>query len=300
MSSSNRARGFFVAALVTANGATLPTVADEVAAPVNDCAQKFESAQTLRKDGKLKAAAEALIACSQPNCPTFIAKECTAIYSEVQSSLPTYTLRATEGRDKLITEVRVYLDGELISEAIDGRAVPIDPGVHDFRFVAKGKPEQSTKVLVAEGEKNKIVSVDFAPPEERAAPVAINVTEPVTPVDLGKERKSGPPLGAYILGGVGLAAIGAGVVLRVVADKDFDDAERSCAPSCSQSKTDSIDMKYNLSMASFAVGGAAIVGAGVIWLVSGSGSAGPSTTHALSLKPTWRGDGVLAGWRGTF
>ena len=44
---------------------------------------------------------------------------------------------------------------------IDGRAVRLDPGVHQLRFAPAGKVEQTLKVLVAEGEKNKMISADF-------------------------------------------------------------------------------------------------------------------------------------------
>ena len=48
-----------------------PALADQGGQPPRDCAQEFESAQRLRKEGKLKAAAEASISCSQPACPAF-------------------------------------------------------------------------------------------------------------------------------------------------------------------------------------------------------------------------------------
>lgn len=300
MSSSNRARFLFLVASWGVQAVTLSALAEPNPAPGDDCAQAFENAQKLRKDGKLKAAAEASIACSQPSCPTFIAKECTNVYSEVQSSLPSFTVRATEGRDKLITDVAVYLDGELLTKTIDGRAVPVDPGVHDFRFVSKDKPEQSLKVLVAEGEKNKIVSVDFAPPETKSETPNLSIAAPVAPADVPKEHKQGPPLASYVLGGIGVVAIGAGVVFRLVADKDYDDAERSCSPGCSKSTTDSIDLKYNLSIASFAVGGAAVASAAVVWLVKGSGSSGSTTAQTLSVRPLAGNNGMVALWRGNF
>lgn len=299
MTSLNRARSIFSAGLLMAACVTMPALAEPGDQPPRDCAQDFENAQGLRKQGKLKAAAEASIACSQPSCPAFISKECTAIFTEVQSSLPSITVRATDGHGQLLTDVEVYLDGDLLTKVLDGRAVPVDPGVHEFRFAPSGKPEQTLKVLVAEGEKNKLVSADFPSAEPQSAGLPAE-KQRVSSGDTGAAKTHGPPVASYVLGGIGLAAIGAGVVLRLVADKDFDDAEQNCKPDCSKSTTDSIDRKYNLSIASFAVGGAAIATGGILWLVQGGGTSKEVTAQSLSLHPASVGNGVLASWRGTF
>lgn len=304
MTSLNRARAILSTSLLVAACVTMPALAEPGGQPPRDCAQEFESAQRLRKEGKLKAAAEASISCSQPACPTFISKECTNIFSEVQSSIPSITVRATDGRGQLLTDVEVYMDGQLITKVIDGRAVSLDPGVHEFRFVPAGKPEQTVKVLVAEGEKNKVVSADFPSLEPQAsgeAPEKQTVQLGTgAGMDVVRDKKSGPPVASYVLGGIGLAAIGAGVVLRLVADKDFDDAEKTCKPDCSKSTTDSIDLKYNLSIASLAVGGAAIAAGAVVWIVQGTGSSEKASAHRFSLRPVAVGNGVVAGWQGTF
>ena len=102
------------------------------------------------------------------------------------------------------------------------------------------------------------------------------------------------------MGGLGLVAIGAGVALRLAADKDFyDEAEQNCKPDCSKSTTDSIDRKYNLSIASFAVGGAAIATGGVLWLVHNL-YAPESVRAEIFIATLPAGSGVLASWHGTF
>lgn len=264
--------------------------------PGKDCVQRFEDGQRLRKEGKLKAAAEALIACSQPSCPAFISKECTSLYSEAQASLPSVTIRATDGQGQLLTAVSVYMDGELVSKTLDGRAVALDPGVHEFRFETEGKPTIESKVLVSEGEKNKVVTVDFpAPMEAKPEP------KPVTPPPPVPE-KSSPPIAAYVVGGVGLAAVATGGVLYFLANKSYDDAENSCAKTtdgCSKSRADSIDLKYNLSYVAFGVGGAALVTSGILFLVHGS-SKEPAPATGLSVFPLAASDGWAATYSGRF
>lgn len=262
--------------------------------------KQFEDGQRLRKDGKLKAAAEALIACSQPSCPAFISKECTNLYTEAQASLPTVTVRATDGQGQLLTAVNVYMDGELVSKTLDGRAISADPGVHEFRFEVEGKPTMTNKVLVSEGEKNKVVSIDFPAPIESKAPLgaAPVTTPPVVP------EKSSPPIAAYVVGGLGIAAAGTGGVLYWLANKKYDDAEGSCAKTtqgCSQSRADSIDLKYNLSYVAFGVGGAALITSGVLFLVHGNSSkeTAPPTT-GLSVFPLAASKGWAASFSGRF
>jgi prolyl-tRNA editing enzyme YbaK/EbsC (Cys-tRNA(Pro) deacylase) len=249
----------------------------------------------LRKEGKLKSAAEALISCSQPVCPAFIAKECTNLYTETQASLPSVTVRATDGEGQILTSVDVYLDGELVTKTLDGRALTLDPGVHEFRFETEGKPSLTSKVLVAEGEKNKVVAADFPAPQK--ADVAKPGTAPLDTAPPAPREKAGPPIAAYVVGGIGVAAVGAGVVLRLIADKDYDDYEKSCSPNCSQSKVDSLDLKYNLSYVALGVGGAALVTSGVLFLVHGSANkAEPATGFAVAPVT----NGMFASWNGSF
>jgi hypothetical protein len=279
---------------------TLSMAQEPAPEPGKDCVKQFEDGQRLRKDGKLKAAAEALIACSQPSCPAFISKECTNLYTEAQTSLPSITVRATDGKGQLLTTVNVYMDGELVSKALDGRAISADPGVHEFRFEVEGKPTVTNKVLVSEGEKNKIVSVDFpAPMESKSETKPVTITPPPS-----TPEKSSPPIAAYVVGGLGIAAAGTGGVLYFLANKNYDDAEGSCAKTaqgCSQSRADSIDLKYNLSYVAFGVGGAALITSGVLFLVHGGSSkeAAPPTT-GLSVFPLAANNGWAASYSGRF
>jgi hypothetical protein len=224
----------------------------------------------------------------------FISKECTNLYSEAQASLPSVTIRATDGQGQLLTAVNVYMDGELVAKTLDGRALTLDPGVHEFRFVVEGKPEINNKVLVSEGEKNKVVSVDFPAPMESKESKPIVVTPPPAPAE-----KSGPPIAAYVVGGVGVAAAATGGILYWLGSKQYDDAENTCSPNCSQSKADSIDLKYNLAYVGFGIGGAALVTSGVLFLVHG-GSKEPAPTTGLAVFPLSHSDGMAATWTGSF
>ncbi|WP_437312016.1 hypothetical protein [Sorangium sp. So ce388] len=150
------------------------------------CAAAYERAQGLRRDGKLIAAREALIACSQPTCPAAAVADCGPWLAEVEKSLPSVVIAAREagGRERL--DVRVLVDGRLLAAALDGKALPVDPGPHTFRYEPAGGPAVEERVLIREGEKNRAITVVLgappagAPPSPRP-PAAAGASPPAVP-----------------------------------------------------------------------------------------------------------------------
>ncbi|XYI03713.1 hypothetical protein ACMHYB_29695 [Sorangium sp. So ce1128] len=128
------------------------------------CAAAYERAQGLRRDGKLIAAREALIACSQPTCPAAAVADCGPWLAEVEKSLPSVVIAARDagGRERL--DVRVLVDGRLLAAALDGKALPVDPGPHTFRYEPAGGPAVEERVLIREGEKNRAITVMLGEP----------------------------------------------------------------------------------------------------------------------------------------
>jgi hypothetical protein len=266
-----------------------------------DCVQAFENGQRLRKDGKLKAATEALISCSQPTCPAFIAKECTGLYTEAQTSLPSVALGANDEQGQPLTDVAVYLDGELLTKRLDGRAVNVDPGLHEFRFEYEKKPPVLIKSLVAEGEKNKSVNATFQDPNPGKKEQLKATAVTTTPIQSPEAKAASLPVVPFVVGGVGIVALAGGIILRLVADNDYDQLNGTCRPNCSDSQVSSVDRKYTISTISMAAGGVAIAGAaaGLLYFaVSGPDKSAP--TAALSVMPLQQGQGALAAWTGRF
>lgn len=262
---------------------------------VAECAKEFEQAQEFRKTGKLSAASAAFIRCSQPICPKFIAKECTDGYSETQASLPSVVLRARGERGEELVDVAVQVDGGAARDRLDGLALPLDPGVHDFVFRIPGREPLSVRTLLAEGERNKVVWADFRKPDSAAAPETPAGT--ARPADASRPAS---PLPLYLIGGAGLLTLGGGVILRVLADNEYDDLTAECKPNCTSEQVDSVDMKYTASTTLIGVGAAALVTAGVLLIVRGASSEPPAAVKALSVEPVAGGQGATAVFRGRF
>jgi hypothetical protein len=178
------------------------------------CFDAAATGQKLRKVGKLKEADEKFLRCAEANCPGEVVTDCTKWHTEVTALLPSVTLSAKNGEGKDLIDVRVFLDGTSVASQLDGKAIVADPGVHEFRFEVSGEPPITERVVLNEGEKVRKVSVRFG---------SKNTNEDDKK---GDDRKGDAgtkplPIGAFIVGGVGLAAVGVGAALYLTGAADY-------------------------------------------------------------------------------
>lgn len=136
--------------------------------------------------------------------------EYKAKVAELDRLVPRATLRL-EGRPE-VTEVR--LDGRPLPRSEWSAPVPLDPGEHVFHFAGTGKVETEKRVTVRESE---TITVEIEPLRDANATIAEPAGAPPR-ADAALSTKGGSsPTLAYILGGVGIAAIGVGTVTGIVA-----------------------------------------------------------------------------------
>jgi hypothetical protein len=186
----------------------------------------FVAAQGDRRDSKLVAARAALVTCARDECPGEVRGSCATWLGEVEASLPTVVLAARTSDGRELLDVRVTIDDAPFVEALDGRARPIDPGVHDVRYFARGFGAKLDRVAVREGEKNRQLLAVFQAPE----PVLLR------PV----------PTSSAILAGLGLAGLGVFAVAGLsgrfgpssLASLD------ACKPNCSQAEASRVHTKF--------------------------------------------------------
>jgi hypothetical protein len=148
----------------------------------SDCAGAYERAQERRIEGRLGAARAELHGCVRASCPAFIRHDCRQWLDEVVTLMPTVVLLARiDGKDA--PGVTVRRDDEGKPMAIDGRAMPVDPGKHRFVFEAPGTRAATIEVMVDEGEKNQVVEAELTsiPATDAKAP-----SEGPTPAPEGK------------------------------------------------------------------------------------------------------------------
>jgi len=258
-----------------------------VAAQGAVCTQTYEKAQEEKLAGHLNAALVHLKSCIDPSCPKFIREDCARWMDETESALPSVVFAVRrDGND--LTDVDVVCDGRPLTRSLDGKAIPLDPGLHNFTFSIPDFVPVERNVLIRAGERNRMVEVEF-----QRAGVAVAGTALATGGGAGsvgtKPIKKYVP---YALTGLGVLGLAGFTTFAILGNNQKSDLERSCSPYCSASQVDSVRTKYLLADAFLGVG---IVSLGVATylFIKGHGQtdadAGQKTSVAFSPRPSGAG-----------
>jgi hypothetical protein len=281
-------RRFALAACAVAMAWTPATFISAQPATSNDaCSAPYTEYQRLRKQGKLRAAREALLRCVAPSCPGFIQTDCAAWLVEVDAQMPTVLFAAVgpDGRDT--ANVTVTDGGTILATTLDGRAVPLDPGQHELEFSYPGAPPIRQTILVREGEKSRRVDISFA----AAAPVASAVPQPPAS---SAGALGGLAIGGFVTAGLGLGALAAFAGIGITGQAEFDELYETCgagAPApdtstCTDAQIDPVQTKLTIADAMLGVG-VGLVAIGVTLVVIDVATDAPNETAAtLEIGPT--------------
>lgn len=265
---------------------SLSAHADEVSAEA--CVASYEQAQVLRQEGALLSARVELLTCASASCITAIQKDCVAWLSEVESSLPTVVFEV-KGAELSVIEAQV--DGDDVSEdARAGRAVRVNPGRRTVTVKTPEGEERTAQVTVVEGQKNRVITLDFSP------------TEAGEPGLGGSADASEPSLLPWVFAGVGMVGLGVAAFGWLSAEGRLSDVESSgCAPRCSASDRDSIESARLIGDVGLGVGLVSFGVAAVLWLTAGPESApkAPADT-AFGFDVRGTTGGGVATWYGAF
>jgi len=247
------ATGTSARATGTGETAATPRAGDaSVTVDKAECVRSLDRAQSLQSQRKLRAARASYLACSAPSCPDLVREDCTRSLVGLDAAMPTVVFSARDGAHD-VADVRVLLDGEAVSSALDGHAVAIDPGNHVARFERLGGGAMDVRLVAREGEKNRAVNASFG---------ATAATSP------GATRAEGGrfPVVPVILGGTGLLSLASSFYLRMDANATADEAQRTCAPTCDPSIRDSLSDKLVVANVALGVGLGALALAAATWL----------------------------------
>ena len=220
------------------------------------CVDAYDRAQVLKKESKLREARETLLVCSNNACPAATRNDCVPWLAEVEAALPTasFAVRDADGKD--VVGARIVIDGAFDKDASDGRAVPLDPGRHVVRVEAsEGRTIEETVVLSA-SEKNRLVTISLTRPK------------PFVPLPPPHEPEPEPRslVLPIVLGGIGVAGIGAAFFFGFSAKSDAEDLRKSCAPSCKDSDLDTVHTKLLASDIGLGIGVVALAAAAYLLL----------------------------------
>jgi hypothetical protein len=255
--------------------------------------EAHEQSQLLRIDAKLVEARQMLRRCADESCPGVIRADCLKWLDEVGQSIPTVVVVAQSERGDE-TDVRVSLNGYAWLERLDGRPVELNPGAYTLRFERPGTPTVEVPVVVRQGEKNRLVTVNLGPKPVPAPPTPPSLAPPPPAPLLAESLPYRPtPIAVYVLGGVSVVAIGAAIWAGLAARADRNRAERECAPLCTDETVSDIRRKALFSDIASATALASAGTALVLYLIRPAQSRPPGHSTSVGLAPLPKG-GVAA------
>jgi hypothetical protein len=233
------------------------------------CFRSYELGQRLRRDGRMREARERLIACASDACPAGIRTDCAQWLVEVEAATPSIIIfaRTEDGAD--VSELHVSVDGKHLSDRLDGKAIPLDPGRHRLRLEGRGLVPVERDLLLREREQSRSVLVEVARLADAPAP-----------------RRE--PAAVWVLGGVGVAALGAFAFFGLrgsSAQGELD--ERGCKPDCPRDAVDGIRRDYLLANVGLGVGVLALGAAAYVHFsaAASGGSPSPAAHGTVAARP---------------
>lgn len=269
-------------------GLWLSSVRPVLANP-QECIAANERGAALKTRGKFSAARDEFLACAAETCPKVIREECARLISALDEAASTVVLVALDAQGNDARGVRVTVDGRPHAAGIDGRAFPIDPGEHDFRF-ERGDDARDVHAVVREGERNRSIQVQFVESARPAPPPPRPAGEPAAKVETRPI-----PLVSYVLAATAGVALGSFSYFALRGRSQQADLEQRCAPNCPLDEARAMRAKFLAADVSLAVAAASLGGATYFYVTR---PPLPDRSTAVRTLPIM--DGIQLGLRGRF
>jgi hypothetical protein len=256
----------------------------DVAAVKSTPQVRFNIALCEEKLGKLVAALgdyELAAADARAEKADQVAEEVEGRLEALRQRIPKLTVKRGSGAEAAI----VAVDGVSVGDQVIGLPMPTDPGPHTVEGKAPGfKPFRK--------------SVRLAEQQSESVEIVLEPEPPPAVAGGGGTVRPGPgrsPVYGYVIGGIGIASLGASGVffgLRAGKISDLDKVcpppERQCPSHAQQDDIDAGKLYTTFANVTLAVGVAAVAGGLVLVLTSG-----PSSEPSVALAPSPGGAQLL-------
>jgi hypothetical protein len=225
------------------------------AAEKDVCIAAANEGQDQRLAHHLISAREQFLTCVRPECPALIRKSCAEWFADVDARIPTAVFGVRDSNGKDLTAVRVYVDGALVRESLDGTSTPLDPGPHKLRFDHAHDAPVEIDLIVREGEKNRIVNAVLGREQAAAS------REPPAP------RHARPsPVPALGVGAAGLVVLGGALFLGFNGHADVRALRAECGGRCDVADVDAARTKLVIADVALVVATLALAASGYMLL----------------------------------
>ena len=244
----------------------------------------------MRKQGKYRQARARLLDCVNAACGGDVRRRCASTLQQLDAITPSIVVRAEDANGSDLTDVAVKLEGEPLVGSLDGMAIPVDPGKHEFVFERSGAQPVSKKLTIRRGEKFRSIEVQIGEvaPESGVASLELDTDDGLA---LSPERLA---LSLSLIG-VGTAGL-VGFTWLGLSARSGEDELKECSPGCSQGRVDGVEVRYVMSNVSLGVGALALGAAA--WVLFSAPSGGQPTEEVL--EPSEDGLAISAGPDGAF
>jgi hypothetical protein len=182
--------------------------------------------------------------------------------------------------------VSVTLDGQELTSKLDGKALFVDPGVHEFGFALDGQLPINRQLLIRQGEKNRVLEVSWYRPPEEVPPPEPGVLRPYS----------------YALLGIGIGGVLGFAVLGTIGRQEERDLFKACGDvGCvgREAEINDAERKQLLADVSLGVGAAALITGATFFFLSQPDDEA-TATEAVRLDWQPRTGGGLATMSGAF
>ena len=187
--------------------------------------------------------------------------------------------------------VSVFRDGEALSHALLGSAIPVDPGTIRLQARAPGKRVWTREVVIAGDGAQLSVEIP-ALEDEPSAPGTATAKRTAHETEADGSGQTW----AWVLGGVGAAALATGATLGVLAASNWSKAKDECGDlpyDCTAdavTRSDDASTQANAATVAFIVSGAALGASLVLFLTSSEDAPRAElalTPSSVSLRGRW-------------
>jgi hypothetical protein len=208
------------------------------------CFSAAERAQPLLRQKKLREARAVLELCTREACPRVARTDCREWLAEATDAQPSIVIAAHEirgdepprdvGQD--VGSVRMIIDDALVVDRVDATPIVIDPGHHRLRLERAGVDPIFQDIDIRDGEKGRVVDVYWR------VSAAVVPTRPV-------------PSSVFVLGAVGILAVGVGTYFEISGLSQRHILDTSCKATATCTDSQVSDARTQLRVGDVAVGG---------------------------------------------
>lgn len=217
------------------------------------CWEQHREAQESRREGRLLEAKNSLEECLNPSCSAALRRDCDRWLTEVNELIPSLVFSAESSHGNL-HQVEVWDGKKRIANELHGRPTQLDPGPHHLRFEREGCDAVEKLVVLSSGDRGRLfrvqlcseleastVATDDAPTrvpdaaEPDASVKEANVEHPLRHSEPAPVASPALPLLDKLLLVSGTIGAGVGIGLSIWSLAEYQSAEESCAPLCSDS-----------------------------------------------------------------